>query len=266
MYNLLVLIKKYHSAIVFVVLELLCIIMIVNSLPYQSRKMVSVSNRIAGRWYRTMANWNDYMNLKTQNEILAENNAMLMNQLENVTASSDSLIINEIYTFMPAHVIKNTINKTNNYILIDKGAADGIEPDLGVICDNGVVGKIVNVSTHFASVMSLLNSYSVVSCRFIDNQYIANVVWDNMNYQYGVVQDIPSHLVINKGDTLVTSGYSNMFPPDVKVGVVEEYYYDENEMFSKAKLKFLTNFSTLRHVYVVKNNYKAELDSLCITH
>ena len=189
-----------------------------------------------------------------------------MNQLENVTASSDSLIINEIYTFMPAHVIKNTINKTNNYILIDKGAADGIEPDLGVICDNGVVGKVVNVSTHFASVMSLLNSYSVVSCRFIDNQYIANVVWDNMNYQYGVVQDIPSHLVINKGDTLVTSGYSNMFPPDVKVGVVEEYYYDENEMFSKAKLKFLTNFSTLRHVYVVKNNYKAELDSLCITH
>jgi len=266
MYNLLVLIKKYHATILFVLLELLCIIMIINSLPYQNRKMVSVSNRISGRWHRTLANWDDYLHLKSQNDILAEHNAMLMNQLENVSMTSDSLIINEMYTFVPAHVIKNTINETNNYILIDKGAADGIEPDMGVICDKGVVGKVVNVSTHFASVMSLLNSYSVVSCRFIDNQYIANVVWDHINYQYGRVQDIPSHLIINKGDTLVTSGYSNMFPPDIMMGVIEEYDYDENEMFSKAKMKFSTNFSTLRHVYVVKNNYKAEIDSLCITH
>lgn len=266
MYNLLVLLRKYHTAILFVLLELLCIIMIINSLPYQNRKMVSVSNRISGGWHKTMSNWGDYMNLKTQNEVLAEHNAMLMNQLENVSLTTDSLIINEMYTFIPAHVIKNTIHETNNYILIDKGANDGIEPDMGVICDNGVVGKVVNVSTHFSSVMSLLNSYSVLSCRFVDNQYIANVVWDNFNYRYGVVKDIPSHLIINKGDTLVTSGYSNMFPPDVLVGVVEEYEIDENEMFNKAKLKFSTNFSTLRHVYVVKNNYKSELDSLCITH
>ena len=126
--------------------------------------------------------------------------------------------------------------------MLDKGSIDGIEPDMGVICDNGVVGKVVNVSNHFASVMSLLNSYSVVSCRFIDNQYIANVVWDNQNYRYGKVKDIPSHLTI------------------------EKYEYDQNEMFSSAKLKFSTNFSTLRHVYVVKNNFKTEIDSLCITH
>lgn len=266
MYNLLVLIRKYSNAILFVLVELLCIIMIVNSLPYQNRKMVSVSNNIAGRWHKTTSNWSDYMHLKSQNDILAEHNAMLMSQLENVSLISDTLIINEMYTFVPAHVINNSINETNNYIVIDKGRIDGIEPDMGVICDNGVVGKVVNVSTHFASVMSLLNSYSVVSCRFVDNQYIANVVWDNLNYRYGVVKDIPSHLNINKGDTLVTSGYSNMFPPDIMVGTVEKYEYDENEMFSSAKMKFSTNFSTLRHVYVVKNNFKTEIDSLCLTH
>ena len=266
MYNLLVLIKKYHAAILFVLLELLCFIMILHSLPYQNRKMVSFANNIAGRVHKTTSNWGDYMHLKSQNDLLAQHNALLMNQLENVTITTDSLIINEMYTFMPAHVIKNTIYEANNYILIDKGSNDGIEPDMGVIGDNGVVGKVVNVSTHFASVMSMLNTYSVVSCRFIDNQYIANVVWDNLSYKYGLVKDIPSHLVINKGDTLVTSGYSSMFPPDVMVGTVEEYDYDENEMFSTAKLKFSTNFSTLRHVYVVKNNYKTELDSLCITH
>lgn len=265
MYNLLVLIKKYHAAILFVLLELLCIIMIVNSLPYQNRKMVNVSNNIAGRWHKTMANWGDYLHLKSQNDMLAEHNAMLMNQLENMSYTTDSLIINEMYVFLPAHVINNTIYETNNYIVIDKGIIDGIEPDMGVISDDGVVGKVVNVSKHYASVMSLLNTYSVLSCRFIDNQYIANVVWDNGNYRYGVVKDIPSHLIINKGDTLVTSGYSSMFPPDIMVGTVEEYEYDANEMFSKAKLKFSTNFSTLRHVYVVKNNFKTEIDSLCIT-
>ena len=266
MYNLLVLLKKYSTTILFVLLELLCIILIVNSLPYQNRKLVSVSNRIAGRWYRIVSNCSDYLHLKTQNDMLAEHNAVLMNQLENVSATTDSLIINEMYTFVPAHVIKNTIYETNNYIVIDKGKIDGIEPDMGVICDNGVVGKVVNVSNHFASIMSLLNSYSVVSCRFIDNQYIANVIWDNHNYRYGKVKDIPSHLSINKGDTLVTSGYSSMFPPDIIMGTIEEYDYDENEMFSSAKMKFSTNFSTLRHVYVVKNNYKSEIDSLCVTH
>ena len=266
MYNLLVLIEKYHAAILFVLLELLCIIMIVHSLPYQNRKMVNVSNNIAGRVHKTTANWNDYVHLRSQNEMLAQHNAMLMNRLENVNIYSDSLITNELFTYMPAHVIKNSIYETNNYIVIDKGALDGVEPDMGVICDGGVVGKVVNVSNHYSSVMSLLNSYSVVSCRFVDNQYIANVVWDNMNYRFGVVKDIPSHLVINKGDTLVTSGYSNSFPPDIMLGVVESYDNDANEMFSKAKLKFSTNFSTLRHVYVVKNNFKTEIDSLCITH
>ena len=266
MYNLLVLLKKYSAAILFVLLEVLCIVLIVNSMPYQNRKMVSVSNSITGRWHKTTSNWSDYLHLKNQNDILAEHNAMLMNQLENVTLSTDSLIINEMYTFIPAHVIKNTIYETNNYIVIDKGGIDGIEPDMGVICDNGVVGKVVDVSNHFSSVMSLLNSYSVVSCRFIDNQYIANVVWDNLNYRYGTVKDIPSHLEIKKGDTLVTSGYSSMFPPDIMMGTIEEYEYDENEMFSSAKMKFSTNFSTLRHVYVVKNNFKTEIDSLCVTH
>ena len=114
--------------------------------------------------------------------------------------------------------------------------------------------------------MSLLNSYSVISCRFIDNQYVANVVWDNQNYRYGLVKDIPSHLIINKGDTLVTSGFSNSFPADVMVGTIENREDTNNEMFSTAKLKFSTNFSTLRHVFIVKNNFKSEIDSLCIIH
>lgn len=266
MYNLFIFIKKYNAVILFVLLEVLCLIMIMQNIPYQNRKMVNVSNEIAGEVYKTTSNWKDYFNLKIENELLVEHNALLMSKLGNNVAATDSVMEIDKFIFIPAHVINNSLNEVNNYIIIDKGIADGIEPEMGVICDNGVVGKVINVSSHFASVMSLLNSYSIVSCRFADNQYIANVVWDNKDYRFGFVKDIPSHLAINEGDTLVTSGFSNSYPPDVMVGTVEDCEKHPAEMFSTARLRFSTNFSTLRHVYVVKNNFKAEIDSLCITH
>ena len=192
--------------------------------------------------------------------------ALLQSRLGYEYYENDSLIVDQMFSFLPAHVINNNISDKNNYIIIDKGRVDGLEPDMGVICDNGVVGKVVNVSNHYASVMSMLNSYSIISCRFADNQYVANVVWDGKDYRFGLVKDIPSHLIINKGDTLVTSGFSNSFPADVMVGTIEENEDTENGLFNTAKIKFSTNFSTLRFVYVVKNNYRSEIDSLCITH
>ena len=264
MYNLLVFLRKYSTTIVFALLEVLCLIMVLHSMPYQNRKMVSACNAVSGSIHSTTSNWNDYLHLKGENELLSQRNAILMSRLTDMDAENDTVITNDLYTFMPAHVINNSIDKINNYIVIDKGSADGVKPEMGVICDQGVVGKVVNVTTNFASVMSVLNSYSVISGRFTDNQYVANVVWNCLNYQYGLVRDIPSHLMIVKGDTLVTSGFSNSFPPDILVGTIESTDNDDNDAFITAKLRFTTNFSTLRHVYVVKNNFQTEIDSLCI--
>lgn len=265
MYNIFIFIKKHNAVILFILLELLCFILVMHSLPYQNRKMVGVSNSISGGYHKMTGNWADYLHLKSENEALVEHNAILLQALGCDELAADTIYVDDIFTYIPAHVINNSINKTNNYILIDKGRIDGVEPDMGVICGSGVVGKVLNVTEHYASVMSMLNSYSVISCRFVDNQYVANVVWNNANYRYGLVKDIPSHLIINKDDTLVTSGFSNSFPADIMVGTIEESYDDDNGMFSSAKIKFSTNFSTLRHVYVIKHNYKAEIDSLCIT-
>ena len=265
MYNIFIFIKKYNAVILFILLEVLCFIMVMQSLPYQNRKMVSMSNDISGGYHRITGNWADYLHLKRENEEIVEHNAILLQALGCDDIEADTVYLDDIFTYIPAHVINNSIDKMNNYILIDKGRVDGIEPDMGVICGQGVVGKVLNVTNHYASVMSMLNSYMMVSCRFVDNQYVANVFWDNVNFYYGQVKDIPSHLLIKKGDTLVTSGFSNSFPADIMVGTIEDYEDDENTMFSTARLRFSTNFNTLRHVYVVKNNYKAEIDSLCIT-
>ena len=133
---------------------------------------------------------------------------------------------------------------------------------MGVVCENGIVGKIVNVTENYASAISLLHPYSIVSARFLDNQHLANVCWDNQNYRFGLVKGIPLHLNPKKGDTLVTSGFSNIYPPDIMIGTIEEMTESNSKDFNTAKIQFSTNFSTLRHVYVICNNNKTEIDSI----
>ncbi|MGN0033491.1 MAG: rod shape-determining protein MreC [Candidatus Limimorpha sp.] len=266
MYNIFLFIKKYNAVILFVILETLCFIMMTYSLPFHNRKMVNACNELTGGMDELLSNWNDYLNLKRENERLASHNAQLLHLIGNAPDSVQLFRDNGDFSFLHAHVIDNNIYATNNYMVIDKGRLDGVCPDMGVISDNGIVGIVVNASNHYASVMSLLNSYSSISCRFLANQHIATLAWDNNDYRYGVLKDIPSHLIINKGDTVVTSGFSNTFPADIMVGTIEDYYKYDNDVFSLAKIKFATNFSTIRHVYVVKNNNINEIDSLCITH
>lgn len=265
MYNILVFLKKYNTVLLFLLLEIICILLVLNSLPYHNRKFVSAANCISGGIQSKFTNVTNYFNLKSENEKLIKHNALLLNELEKYSPIFDSVKHDEKFYYIHAEIVSNNLHQTNNYILIDKGRLDGIEVDMGVISDNGVVGKVINVSNHYASVMSLLNSYSIISVRFTDNQNVASVVWNGKNYQYGTVKDIPSHLVINKGDTLVTSGFSNTLPAGILVGTIEENF-DNNSDFKTAKLRFSTDFSTLQNVYVVKNIFKAEIDSLCLNH
>jgi rod shape-determining protein MreC len=169
------------------------------------------------------------------------------------------------FNFIPANVINNSINNVNNYLLIDKGRKNGIKKDMGVICENGVVGKVVNVTENYASVISMLHPYTIISARFTDNQHIANVSWDNLDYRFGTVNDIPLHLVLEKGDTLVTSGFSNIYPAGIMIGTIEEMIESKSKDFSTAKIRFSTNFSALRDVFVIENLNQTEIDSLTLT-
>ena len=135
---------------------------------------------------------------------------------------------------------------------------------MGVICENGIVGMIVNVSENYSSVISMLHPYSVVSARFKENQHLANVSWETLDYRFGIVKDIPLHLSLKKGDTLVTSGFSNIYPANIMIGTIEEMLESESKDFNTAKLRFSTNFSILRHVYIIENIHQTEIDSLTI--
>jgi rod shape-determining protein MreC len=245
----------------FLILEVLCIILLVNNLPYQKRKLVSVGNAISGKFFKSKTNFTNYFSLKEENQLMMDHNAMLMSMLyiDNIT-STDS--VSADYRFIPANVINNSIYHPNNFILIDKGRKDGIKKDMGVISANGIVRKVANVSDNYASVISMLHPYSVISARFTENQHLANVSWETTDYRFGTVKDIPLHLFPQKGDTLVTSGFSNIYPADIMIGTIEEMIDNNSKDFNTAKIRFSTNFSTLRHVYVIENLNQTEIDSL----
>ena len=266
MYNLQRFILKHHFVILFILLEVISILLLARSQNFPRNSLVNTSNAVVGKIYEWSSDVGNYFRLNTANEQLAEENAMLRSQLS-IVYDTDSCLFDvdegdTLYKYIPAQVVNNSTNQANNYIIINKGAKDGIERDMSVISSDGIVGVVTDVSRHYASIMSLLHSKSVVGVRFKNNQEIAGLKWQTNNYRYGMVEDIPTHIVLQKGDTVVTSSHSYIFPEDLMVGTVEEFYPTAVDALNKAKIRFATDFSTLRHVYIIKDLHKPEIDSL----
>lgn len=266
MNNLIRFIQKHHFVILFLVLEVLCILMMTWTQDFHRQKRVQVTNDIVGRVYETGSNIGDYFRLRKINEQLADENAMLR-QLVAVTTDTaqcqyNFLNADTVYEFLPAKVVNSTVNRPNNYLLINKGSSDGVEKDMGVVSPDGIVGIVSDVSPHYASVMSLLHSYSTISVRFKSNGQLANLRWGTSNYRYGIIDDIPTHLILNEGDTIVTSSYSYIFPENMMVGTVMELIVEPSGTLNHAKIRFSTDFSALKYVYLIRHTNKDELESL----
>ena len=266
MYNLRRFVLKHHFVILFIVLEVISILLLARSQNFHRNRLVSSTNDVVGTIYKWGSDVGGYFSLGKVNEQLAEENALLRKQLSVVADTAKtaySILENDtVYEYIAARIVNNSINQANNYIIIDKGRADGIECDMGVISSEGIVGVVTEVSKHYASVLSLLHSKSFVGVRFKNSQQLASLRWNTNNYRYGMVEDIPTHVELHKGDTVLTSSYSFIFPEDMMVGTVEDPLAVSSDALNKAKIRFATDFATLRHVYIIKNLYKAELDSL----
>lgn len=267
MYNLLRFIQKHHFVILFLVLEVLCVVMLTMSQSYHRQKRINTTNDLVGRIYKTGTRVGDYFRLGKINSELAEENAMLRRQLAVVTDTTQGYqqVVNAdtIYNFIPARVVNSTVNRPNNYIMIDKGRADGVEKDMGVVSPEGIVGIVTDVSSHYASVMSLLHSYSTISVRLKNNDdQLTTLRWETTNYRYGTVDGIPTHMRPQRGDTVVTSSYSYIFPENLMAGTIVELIPSPSGTLNKAKIKYSTDFASLKTVYVIQHTNKAELDSL----
>ena len=227
--------------------------------------MVNSSNRVAASILESMHEISEYLSLKETNTSLSRENAELRSKLASNfytlavkdSSISDSLFLQQ-YTYTPARVVNSTINRRNNYLTLDKGSRHGIQPDMGVISSDGVVGIVKDVSEHYCTVMSLLHKNSRVSARFKKSNYFGSVVWSGEDSRKAELLEVAKHVKFKKGDTLVTTVFSTVFPEGVPVGTVSGYELKNDANFFDIDIKLATDYARLSHVYIVKNLLKDE--------
>ena len=260
---------KNANFFLFLLLEFFAFIFIVKSNYYQQSVFINSANAISGGIYKTQSNITNYFSLKTINKMLAEENAMLRNSqrssfsaINNKTFVINDTLYKQQYEFTEATIISNTFNRINNYLTLNKGYDQGIRKEMGVITSQGVVGIIKDVSSNFSTVTSVLHSKSKISAKIKKNNYIGTVVWEGGDYRTAKLKDIPTHVKILSGDTIVTSGYSMIFPGGIPIGTIYLYNVNKGNDFYDIKIRLTTEFNKISNVYVIKSLMKEELDSL----
>jgi rod shape-determining protein MreC len=247
----------------------------VNNNRFQRSKYLAITKEITGELYSVSAYVESYINLREANTDLIKKIAELENtvyayehQLELLADTNTAKIIeidsihSLIYTFVPAKVVNNNVSGLENYITLNKGSNDGIEVDMGVVSHQGIVGVIMSVSPHFSIVIPVLNPKFRPSGRVKNNNYVGPLVWDGKDVRYTYLQELPRHINFNINDTVVTSGFSGIFPGGLPVGEVIDSQKQKNDDYTSLKIKLFVNFYTLTDVLIIKNSYQEEQTNL----
>jgi len=264
--NIFLFIRSYFNFIVFVLLQGLSIGILVNYNKTHQAIFAGAANEVTGKLNTQYNSIEGYFSLKANNKLLMEENARLRNMLAQnyegpdttVVTVTDSLSTDTIgkrrkFVWLPAKVVGNSVSLQNNYVILERGSLQGVRPDMAVIGPNGIVGIVVQVSENFSKVMSLLHRNSKVSCMLKKNNMAGSLEWDGKNPSYLTLKGIPKSAQIVKGDTVLTSTYSSIFPSHLMVGTVAEVMADPSSNFFTLKLKSSTNFFSLQYAYLVQN-------------
>lgn len=269
MRNLIQFLSKNTIVFIFLFLELIAFSLLVSNNSYQSSKVFNSSSYLVGNLYATTNNIENYFNLKDINTELAEQNATLQNnnissftKVFGKTVEINDTVYAQKYFFIAAKVINSSTNKRENYITLDKGGIVGIKAGMGVISSKGIIGTVKNVSKNFSSVMSVLHEKNAVSVKIKKSGYIGSLSWELGDYQTGQLKDIPNHVSINKGDTIITSGFSLIYPEGIVVGWIKDFDLPKGNNFYNIDIGFTTDYKKLSHVFIVKSWMKEEQQEL----
>ena len=260
---------KHYYFIFFLFLEVIAVLLFVNNNYYQKSIAVNATNSITGSVYTSFNNFSQYLSLTGTNKLLAEENARLLSLQQSSFIKTDNRIFvyddtlyRQQYEYVSAKVINNSTNMASNYLMLNKGSKHGIKKDMAVICSEGVVGIVDDVSENFTSVRSLQHPKSKISAKIKKNNYAGTVVWEGKGYGNASLKDVPTHVKIKVGDTVITSGFSFMFPEGVMVGIITGFQTKKSNDFYMINVKLSTDFNNIGYVYVVKDMMKDEQDKL----
>ena len=272
MRDLIRLILKNSFVLLFLLYEGIAFLLIFQYNPFQHSRFMGFSRNITADIYDKLEGVRSYLYLKEENEELLYENTRLRNRLSEKTdyfvirkdsLGQDSVSVDKPsqFTYIPAKVINNSTNKQFNYITINKGTEQGVSKDMGVISEGGVVGIVSDASENFATVIPILNRNFRLSGKLAKNNYFGILEWRGRGTEYVNLREIPIHVDIQKGDTVVTSGYSAIFPGGILVGVIEEFKVKGGN-FYEITVRLASDFQTLYYLNVIRNEYAEEINKL----
>ncbi len=263
MRNIIAFIVRNYFVILFAILELFSLFLLfLNNEPHHSR-YISAANFVSGGISEIKESVFEYFNLQDVNEALVKENRKLRNELKKSYKSykiSEKLIrdslLEQQYVYIDAKVVNQTVSLQKNYLTINKGSRHGIRQGLGVICSEGIVGIVKDVSRDYSTVISVLNTTVKFSAMLSRNGYFGSAYWDGVSNSHIKLSEIPFHVKLKINDKVVTSSYSAIFPTGVPIGIVESFSKETTENFYDITLKLTTDFGNLQYVYVVDNLFK----------
>ena len=270
MRNLLDFLSRHNHWLLFVLLEVISIVLLFHYNSYQGSVWFSSANAVAGKVYGWNSSVEQYFALTTVNEQLTQRNLQLEREVQVLTEqvlkqNKDTSAIERMQSsvmkgldMIPAKVVSSSLDKANNFITIDKGSADGVKKDMGVVCGTGVVGIVYLTSEYYSVLIPVLSAKSNISCTIRGRGYFGYLHWNGGSPEYAYVDDIPRHAHFRLGDYIVTSGYSSVFPPGIIVGRIKHVYNSYNGLSYRLKITLSTDFTRLRDVCVINDR---EMDS-----
>ena len=275
MHNLIDFIQRHSHWFLFALLEVISLVLLFQYNSYQGSVWFSSASAVAGKVYELESKMTAYLSMAKENEELTMRNLYQERQLDQLrrlyaeaTKDTTAAELKELeflsqYKLIQAKVVENSIHKLENLITIDKGRKDGVEPDMGVACGNGIVGVVYLVSDHYSVVISALNAASSrISCAIRGRGYFGYLHWYGGDPSVAYVEDVPRHAKFKLGEWMVTSGFSSIFPSGVQVGKIEQAYNSSDGLSYKLKVRLSTDFGNVRDVVVISDKSIAERAAL----
>lgn len=260
MNNLFKLIQRYYFTLLFVLLFVASVLLYVRTTYYQKAALGGITREITGYFSSKIADVKEYFSLKDNNIRLSMENVALRNSLERyraiLQAVSDSSLVrvdsSVSFRYIPARIVRNSVNLLNNFMVIDVGTKQGVTKGMGVVCVNGVVGVVIAASPHFSSVISLLNTNLKVSAKHSKSGVFGSLSWNGIDYRQVELLEIPLHIDIAVGDTILTSGFSTLFPRNIPIGAITDFE-KKGGRFYDIRVGLFADFKGLDRVYVLQS-------------
>lgn len=284
MLNLLNFLWKNYAFFLFILLEIIGLSMVVSN-GHQSAVFAYSSNQIGGRAFNSWESITQYFKLQKANEQLVLENAHLRNQLKNSFLDRDGSVFDDIiipdtltsrdslrwleldslphaFDFIAAKVISNSTHKQKNYLMLNKGRKQGVKENMGVIGPQGLVGIVHSISNDFCTVIPIININSRISAKLKHNNELGTLSWDGKDDNYAQLLSIETYIPLHVGDSVVTSGFSHIFPEGIMLGKIQDYHQIEGDNNYSISVKLNTEFSNLQFVSIARNHFYEEQQML----